>query len=391
MATGSPNIRGEQRRIYAARKTAYSTAFPTFANSNALRCLDFKMGLKRPRENRMDNRQALGPYERITKLPEGTWQLESYLQGSGALGSAWSISPLLFSLLGAETINAGVNVTYSLSASQTALGWLDLMYEASQVASEVALNAWISQGKIAVKGKEEAKISFQGGFSNDIFTGSTALTGAAANGATNLVIAAGEEEKFDRTLAPELGSRVIVGTSTGPHEVTARASGQITVAPPIVGAQSIGDIIRPWNPGEVAPPDVIAGILGSLTLGGTTYRIQEFEANINNNVEPHDDEAFLRHVEDYDRAWRDVMGFVKFRARRDQIRYMRQRKDFPSVPLVAVFGATAGRIMEVNIARAEFEFEALEVPSKGSAVVTLPWVARPSAHDQQDEISVILR
>jgi hypothetical protein len=391
MATGSPNIRGEQRRIYAVRKTAYSTAFPTFANSNALRCLDFKMGLKRPRENRMDNRQALGPYERITKLPEGTFQLETYLQGSGALGSAWSISPLLFALLGAEAINAGVNVTYSLSASQSALGWFDLMYEANQVASEVALNAWIGQGKIAVKGKEEAKISFQGGFSNDIFTGSTALTGAAANGAANLVIAAGEEEKFDRTLAPQLGSRVSVGTSTGPHEVTARASGQITVSPVIVGAQSIGDIIRPYHPGEVAPPDVIAGILGNIQIGGTTYRIQEFELNINNNLEPHDDEAFLQNVEDYDRGWRDVMGFIKFRARRDQIRYMRQRKDFPNIPINVDFGATAGRIMEVDIQRAEFEFEALEVPSKGQAVVTLPFVAKPSAHDQNDECTVILR
>lgn len=391
MSTASPNARGENRRIYALRKTAYAATFPAFLNSHALRCMEFKMGLKRPRETIQDNRQALGVVERVSRIPEGTWSLEMFLRGSGALGTTWSCSPFLFCAFGTETINAGVDIRYTPSASQSALGWLDLMEEMNQVYSETALNAWVKTWKISGKGKDEPKLSIDGGFSDDIITGSTTLAANAANLATTLVLTSGHDLRFDATSSPQLGSRITVGTSTGPHEITARADAQLTISPGLTGAQNSGDVIRPYHPGEVAPQNVIAGILGNFQIAGETYRILDFEVGGGNNIEPNDDEALLQRVDDYDRGWRDTTGFVKFRARRDQIRWLRQRKDFGNVALNVDIGNVAGRIMEIDIPRAEFDFEALEVPSKGSAIVTLPYVAKASAHDLQDELTVILR
>lgn len=391
MSVGMQTARGEQRRLFLRSKQAYSTTFPAFAAGNTMRCKDFKIGWKRKLEKRVDNRQTLGNHARIPGMIEGNWSIEASLQASGVLGTPWPMSPFLAAALGSETINVGVDVRYSPNDAQNALGWLDLMREMNEVVSETGMNGWLNELKINCKGGGEAMVTASGGCSDTLVAGSGTLNGDHLNGDNALIL---DPDQVDSI---QVGAVLIIGTSnpgnTG-HTVTNVNPGAdtITVAPALVGAQADGSVVRPWVPSEATAPDVIPGILGTCEIDVISFDITEVEISFLMGIEPHDDEAFKEVVEDYSRSWRDITGFVKFRAYRDQIAYLNQRKT-PGAryPLNFTMGSIAGRIAEFDLPQIEWDFDDLEVPNEGSAMITAPWTAMTSADNVSDEIEVILR
>ncbi len=391
MGIGSPEARGEQRRIFCRPKTAYATSAPAFASANTLRVLDFKANVKQKREKRQDNRQTLGHYQKIPGMKEGTWSLEMELQGSGALGTPWSCAPFLAFAFGNEVATPATDVVYTLDDAQTALGWLDFLQELNEVLSLDLRNCWMNELKISWKGGSNHKLMASGGISDWIFTGSGALEGALSGGEAFAILETDDELRF------RIGSRVIIGSSnpssTG-HTISAVTDGtqRIDFSPVVSGAQADAAIVRPWVPTEAAPPDVISGILGQASIGGDLFDVSEGEISWLLNLEPHDDEAFIEVVEDYGRSWRDVSGFIKFRAYRDQIVVLQQREDDDNrYALNFELGETAGNIMEIDLPQVEYDFGDLEVPNKGTAMVTLPFDAMTSDSETSDEASVICR
>lgn len=396
MAVESPVVRGEQRRVGVLRKSSYSTDFgsgqpiPSFSSSELIRCSDFKMKQSIPRENIPENRQTLGEaYERLSQIKTGEWSVEGILRGSGDPGDiANQWAPFLLAGLGSETQNAGTSYVYAPSDDQDDLGWLDLMVEHNEVFGKYGLNAWVDTFKINAKGKENPKFMAAGGLSDMLRTGSTVLTLQNASSDT-CTIAAGHEDRF-RVDSPV----VIINASNGSRSnlkwIDSTASGELTLDSALSGTYPNGSTVSPYSPTENAAQSAIAGILGSITLDGTTYKILEFEVEVNNGIEPNDDEAFAEVVSDYNRSWRTITGFVKFRARRDQIEYLTQLEDFPSVAISVQLGETSGYIWTVSLPQVELEFEEMEVPNQGAGVVTLPYVAKPSDHETSDEISITL-
>lgn len=372
-------------------KTGYATTAPAFTSANSLRVRDFKHTQKRKREAREDNRQTLGQYQRIPGMKEATWSVDMVLQGSGALGSLWSCSPFLKAFFGTETINGGASVVYTMSDDQAALGYLDFLEELSEVMAWEMRNCWMAEFKLSSKGGANPRLTASGGCSDWIMTGSGALGALEALGQTDLTMAVAEELRF------AVGSRVIVGTSnpaTTGHTITAIVPGTnvITVSPGLDSQQVSGAIVRPWSPSEATPPFELPGMRGKLMIGADEYAITEFELTGNLGLEPHDDQALVDVVEDYSRSWRDLTGFIKFRAFRDQILQIQSAETDHNRAVIGVeLGDTAGDLMDIDLPQVEIDFSEVELPSKGSAIVTVPFIAMTSDSETSDEGTVTLR
>lgn len=385
MSIRSQEARGEQRRIFVRPKTAYATTASAFVAGDTLRVRDFKHSLKRKRELREDNRQTLGHYQKVPMMKEGTWSAEMVLQGSGALGTAWSCSPFLAAAFGTETITPATSVAYTLDDTQSALGWLDFLDEQSEVKSWDLRNCWMNELKISAKGGANPRLMASGGVSDWIFTGSDQLNGVHVISETELTL--------DSAASFRVGSRIIVGssnpTSTG-HTITILSP--LTISPALDSQQADDSIVRPWVPSESAAPFEIPGMAGTITIDAVEFAITEFELSVNLGLEPHDDQALVDVVEDYSRSWRSMTGFVKFRAFRDQVHLLQGREtDHNSYALNVELGDTAGDIMEIDLPQAELDFSDVEIPNKGSVIVTIPFDALTSDSETSDEGSITLR
>lgn len=391
MSIEEPQARGEQRRVFARAKSAYSTVAPAFASSDTLRVREFKSNSKIKREMREDNRQTLGVYEVIDGIREGSWSGEMELQGSGALGTPWSCAPFLAAMFGTETINASTNVTYTNNDAQSALGWLDFLEEMNEVLARETRNAWLNEAKINFKGGQTPRFVMSGGVSDSFMTGSGTLNGAHSTSDTALAMVAGQQARFDASGR----SRVVVGTSdnsSAGHTITSTAvADQITIAPGLDSAQD-GVVVRPWFPAEAAPPSVISGTLGQVTVDGAVFDLMEGEVSVSLGIEPNADEAHRTVSTNYSRSWRVTKGMVKFRAYRDQIVVLQQRESSTARrPIVMRHGATAGSILELTAANCLYDFDDLDVPTKGSAIVTLPFICMSSDANTSDELVAVCR
>lgn len=391
MSIRSQEARSEQRRVFLRPKTDYGLTAPAFAAANTMRVRSFKHSLKRKREDREDNRQTLGNHQKVPMMKEGTWNLDMVLQGSGALGSVWSCSPLLAFAFGSELITPATSVVYTPNDAQSALGWLDWLDEQSEVKSWELRNCWMNEMKISAKGGSNPRLMASGGVSDWIFTGSNQLDGAQLLGVT-------DDIALDSVRSFRVGSRVIIGTSnpggTG-HTISVvdTVNTDINVAPGLASNQADNAIVRPWVPTEAAVPFEVPGMRGDITIDGQSFAITEFELSVTMGLEAHDDQAFVDVVEDYSRSWRKITGFVKFKAFRDQVHVLQDREeDHNRYPINVELGDTAGDIMEIDLPQAELDFGDVEIPDgKGAVTVTLPFDAMTSDDVTSDEGSITLR
>jgi hypothetical protein len=98
------------------------------------------------------------------------------------------------------------------------------------------------------------------------------------------------------------------------------------------------------------------------------------------------DEALTDSVTDYIAFTREVTGSLSIRARKDHLKWLASRPQFTAHDLEIIVGETAGKRFKIDIPKAEFEFEALEVPEAEEAVMSLPFRALGTSGD--DEITL---
>lgn len=377
MGMATPHALGRQRKFFAKAETTYATGV-TPAASDAIKVLKTNMAFKQAREDRMDSRASASVLESITGRKEVTWGCEGYLIPSGTAGTAPDIGVLIKAIMGIETVNAVTSVVYTLTASQSVRASLSLLREWSVVASERCVGAVPHTMNLKASGGERPRISFEG-FASDLYgTGRTTLNGALSGGETSVPVTDGS--------FLEAGSLISIGSSTGPHTVTAVSTNTLTVTPSVSGAQSDLAEVIPYVPSETTAGSPVAGITGSFVIAGTTIPVTGFELSIKTNDAPVDDEAFQSTVTDYIPGFREVTGKFDIRVRRDLYKWIRAAKLFGVRDLAVTIGATAGSILTVDMNYTELDFGELEDSEAEVVKCSIPFKCKGSSGE--DEVSL---
>lgn len=368
MGQTTPHVLGRSTRYYAKAESTFGTFLKPTA-TDAVKALKMSIDHKQERKDRMDSRQSRSVLERITGRKQASWSMERYVTPSGSLGTAPDEGVLLKAAMGVETVNSSTSVVYTPTASQSVRGSLSLVREMPSIYMESLAGAWVEKATLKVSGSEEPKWTFEGGASVHAGSGYSTLNGALSGGETTVVV---HDPVYD------VNSIVKVGTSDNSgagHQVTAvSADGlTLTVTPAVSGAQSDTSAVVPYVPAETTAGNPINSIEGSMLVDSVSVPITGFEITVSNNDKPVGDEAFSAVVSDYIPGFRDVVGSIMIRGRRDLFVYWAKRKLFTARDLQVTCGGTAGKKLRVDVDFAEFEFAPHEVPESEESTFQIPF------------------
>jgi hypothetical protein len=164
---------------------------------------------------------------------------------------------------------------------------------------------------LSIAGGEEPKLSFEGGSSGTFIptttsstTGASTATVDGSGSGTTVDVQSGEGKNF------KVGSVIKVGSDDNGgagYEVTGISGDQLTVGTSITSYTDL-DAVVPFAPDETVAGQPIAGILGSLTVDGSSFPITSFEVTVTNNMKAIEDEAYQAGTTDYVPGFRDVTG-----------------------------------------------------------------------------------
>ena len=362
--------------------------FVRATSASAAKMLKFTSGFDWERIERKDNRDSRSLYEQILGKQKIDWELESYLIPSGTAGTAPDQQDLFQAVFGQETVSVGVSVTYALNNTQSGRQTVSLTRWAN-VIMETLRGCNVNSMKISAKGSEPAMVSFKGSAYGLCLTGNSTLDGAMSATAS-MVIESGDEYGFEGHAT--FGSIVQVGANTNSgtgYMVTARTGTTATLEATLSAADA-ADVL-PFAPSETVVGSPIGGILGSMSIAGTTVPIIDFEVELDNGDKLIDDELGQQTTTDIIPGNRVVKGMATVRLRRDMVRYFTARKNsnFATRDLAVVLGTTAGSIVTVNIDRAEMTFASLEQPDGDSFTGQLPFKALASSSTASDELNIV--
>jgi hypothetical protein len=200
-------------------------------------------------------------------------------------------------------------------------------------------------------------------------------SGVSITGAGYQTLAEGVEVGFSATTGHTLGDKW--SCNVGPYTKWA-------ITPAVGGPVALAADVLPFTPTETTAGSPIPGVLGSATLDGVTFPALNYEVTLNNNHNPIHDEVFQSKVTDFTEDLREVVGKLQVRCREDQTTWLNRRADFESIPLVLTIGTTAGSICTISLPTVEMEYEPVEKPAQGSAIINIPFKALGT----QNEISV---
>lgn len=362
--------------------------FVRATSASAMKMLKFSSGFEWERIERKDNRDSRSLYEQILGKQKIDWELEGYLIPSGTAGTAPDAQDLFQAVFGGEAVSGGISVTYSLNNTQSGRQTVSLTRWAN-VIMETLRGCNVNSMKITAKGSEPAIVSFKGSAYGLCLTGNSTLDGAMSSSAT-MVVEAVDEYGFEGNAT--FGSIVQVGanTNTGTgYMVTARTGASCTLETTL--SASDGADVLPYAPSETVVGSPIGGILGSISVDGTSIPVTDFEIELENGDKLINDEIGQQTTTDIIPGNRVVKGSATVRLRRDMVRYFTARKNssFATRDLAIVIGSVAGSIVTVNVDRAEMTFAALDQPDGDSFIGQLPFKALASSSTASDEMTLV--
>lgn len=394
MGQSADHALGRSRRTFAKGESAFGTFAKPSATDAFKSISPFKFNPSKDLKFLEENRNTRGRgTERIEGNLAVTWDVEAYLKPSGSAGTAPDVGELIKRAMGTETVTGGTKVDYTLSGTQ-ALGSLSLvqaMHDGATSATfnllEAAFGAWIESMTIKGSGKEEPRISFEGGAANYAMAVRCTSTAGIAAAATTFTLAAAS------AFALRKGAVIKIGTddnSGAGYEVTDVGSTgtAITFTPGLVNEQVGATTITPFAPSETTAGSPVAASGFQVSIDATNYPVTEFELTMKNAVSAFDDEANSNGlVSDFVPGEREVSGMVKFRARRDHLIMWAKAWSTGTHDLLITFGTTAGRRCKVNVDFAQFDVSALEIPQKEEVIVPIPFVGLESAGNDEFNLS----
>jgi hypothetical protein len=279
-------VGGLTRQMWLKAEAAYNT-FAKFAATDAIDLIKLDLTPDVKINTRQSHVGTASVQGFILESQENKWALESYI-APGAAGVAPDIGPLLDHAFGkAGAVVAGTSVTYDLADAQPTVG-LQLSVNAGLGGEilEVANGAWCEQLSIECQSGEEPKISASGGFASYgmCLQGAT-TTGIEAAGQTAISCAAGTS----RCLRPNAVVKFGAETNTGAgYTVTAvdTATDTITITPALAGEVASLTPITPLVLAGTRTGTPVAGVAGSVSIGGAAMEFLKVKIDINTGIKP---------------------------------------------------------------------------------------------------------
>lgn len=391
MGTSQLHALGRNRKFYAVDETTFGT-FVKPTGGDAVKVLSASFDPSQERKNREDSRATRSHIadDQIDGKKAASWSVEAYLIPSGDATNSTTIVPdinqLLTKALGTGTATSSPSkMTYTLNSNQD-LGSLTLVQHFNETFMEALTGCYVNSMTLSIAGGEEPKISFEGGSSGTFIptttsstTGaSTATVDGATSSSLSFDVQSGEAKNF------KVGSVIKVGSDDNGgegYEVESISGDTITlvdIAPSPYPSFSNLDAVVPFSPTETVAGQPIAGILGSLTVDGSSFPITSFEVTVTNNIKAIEDEAYQAGTTDYVPGFRDVTGSLSIRCRRDLAIEIGKRPDFTNRNVVVTCGSATGATVTTTLARCQFQVSGVETPQSDEVVIPLEFKALAS-------------
>lgn len=415
----NPQLLAGDQRVFVVPETVYATFEEPISDAGReLKVLSCKIENTTERKYRSDNRSTRSFLEQITGKETNTWEIKTYVMGSGSSDVAPDVKTLLTCGVGPQGGGSSDAITYTLSAAQTALPSFSLTqyFGAAEATYGEFMHSlsgcWVNEVTLEASGGEPPTWTFSGGGSAYVMTGRGTLDGTAPASDT-VKVASDYYDMF------YVGSVVQVGTNKGASLDGFRVSAKSdtartltlkdvvddTAAVLLSAAASDGVVIAPFVPTDTTAGSPIPGTLGSIALTSANSNISAaygnsgdlpvtaFKMTLNNNIKAWDDLAFTANVGDYVSGFREISGEITFRARRDLLNILGQRKKFYAHDLVITIGDTTGAKIQLEL-DIEMRFSPLTIPDVGEGpasevMVTVPWVAIADSAESELVITML--
>jgi hypothetical protein len=386
MGTSQLHALGRNRKFYAVDETTFGT-FVKPTGGDAVKVLSASFDPSQERKNREDSRATRSHIadDQIDGKKAASWSVEAYLIPSGDATNSTTIVPdidqLLTKALGTGTATSSPSkMTYTLNSNQD-LGSLTLVQHFNETFMEALTGCYVNSMTLSIAGGEEPKLSFEGGSSGTFIptttsstTGASTATVDGSGSGTTVDVQSGEGKNF------KVGSVIKVGSDDNGgagYEVTGISGDQLTVGTSITSYTDL-DAVVPFAPDETVAGQPIAGILGSLTVDGSSFPITSFEVTVTNNMKAIEDEAYQAGTTDYVPGFRDVTGSLSIRCRRDLAIEIGKRPDFTNRNVVVTCGSATGATVTTTLARCQFQVSGVETPQSDEVVIPLEFKALAS-------------
>ena len=356
---------GYTRKAFVKKETTAGTQVKP-VTTDAYKALKIDIDNKVDRHPRMDSRQSRSQFERFSGRGKVTWSTESYVLPSGAAGTACDLDPFLEAAFGTKTVTGGVSVAYTPLNLSQAMPTLSICRHAPDSFAEWIWGAWVEKLTLSVTNGNFPVIKAEGeamGYAKAI---RTTLNGAVSASATITVTDAG---------SLQVGAVVKIGTddnSGAGFKVITQTSTTVYILETTLTASDLA-VVEPFTPDETTAGSPIPTALGSFTLNAVAFPIVGIELSYANKFKPAD-EAFQTYAQDAIPMVREVTGKLDMRMRRDKLRAFARQQHFLTDPMAVAIGTVAGSICTFNVAKAEFDHSAIDIPETEEVVASLPFL-----------------
>ena len=317
------------------------------------------------------------------KTPPSEWSCPVYVTPSGVLGTPPQESVLLKSLLGKETINAGVSVVYSPALTKPSFSmWLKKDHTVFHHSG-----CTVGSGKFSLATKDGAKLELSGQGMKMGWAGTDETAALAAESAVSVVVL--DAKKYtEGALIEFVESDVVKNNSGAGYEVTDvnTTTNTLTIADGLEEEIASGSVVRGWLPDGTETGAPLSSRKGYATIDGVDFPVQSMDCNISDAPKYLDDEITQSgYVEDYAETERNVSGTAKIYFRQDDVGYFHDGLNSVSRELEMVIGDTAGSIVEIAQPNASLSVPSIE-EADPTVALSMPYVGLGT--DGEDSISI---
>lgn len=317
------------------------------------------------------------------KTPPGDWSCPVYVTPSGVLGTPPQESVLLKSLLGTETINAGVSVVYTPALTKAAFSmWLRKDHTVFHLSG-----CTVGSGKFSLATKDGAKIEMSGQGMQMGWAGTDETASLAAESATTIVVL--DAKKYTENAMIEfVESDVVKNNTDAGYTVTAvdTDTNTLTITPGLEEEIASGSVVQGWLPAGTEVGSPLESRKGYAQIDGSDFPVQSMDCNISDAPKYLDDEITVSgYVEDYAETERSVSGTAKIYFRQDDVGYFYDGLSSASRELDMVIGDTAGSIVEIAQPNASLSVPSIE-EADPTVALSMPYVGLGT--DGEDSISI---
>lgn len=363
--------------FFAKIESAYDTV-PTWAATDGVGCVDMVLDPDKAYHLSKERVGTASQQAMIAGARSGKWSVITYVKPNAA-GVAPDITDLLKSVF-SETVSGGTSVTYALV--DTAPSSIALMRHVPLSLQEVATGGWTDDVQIEIKGNDEPKFTFTGGYATHGYAyGCDVGAGGALITATTVPYALAHKGNLAKN------ARVSIDGNTNASAGYLISSVDNTTNPPtfvttaLTGAVNAAGVISPYAPSPTLSGTLLGGTSAGLTFDGTAVGFIDMKLKIKTGYHGRSKEATTDRPTGIIRGERLVEGEIQFYFLDRESAAIAGRSWDAATRLIALrVGAnTAAQRMKVTIPKAFGMVSPIKIPGADEATFSYKFTALQSA------------